>query len=1017
MISLYGYICFIFLAEQTLLIAAAMPVIYSRDQLLPLRASAIPLTLDQCLRITQLGLRRRGCRAGNHTRRLRRAACSDTSMTYYTAPPGEIPVVIGHRPMFTNNDQLFSCHRGERCRAESTVCRCRSKATRRCRRCQSTSRLSALRAIPLCRRKELLHGVDELAPSLYVLNAAALSKPHAVDQLAADLASYDIDVAVVTETHLKTKHSDGAVSIPGYSLTRRDRCGRRGGGVAMFVRSTLQWTVWTYAADDRQYELQWVRVGGTFVGALYHPPRPLYASDQLLAYIEACIGDILSESPSASVILAGDLNQLSDAAVEETTGLAQIVSQPTRGPNILDRVFVSRPMFCSVRVVASVLRSDHKAIVALTEHRRLAGKVKTVKLHRKVTPAQHAVFLQYISTLSFDDECSDSDTQTQFNTFYQIALDLLNKFYPERPITVTSRDPDYVTAGIKAKLRRKNRLMRRGRVEEAGALAQRIGKEIIRRSKTRLSRLNPKTGTKDLWAAVRQLTGRRQEVGRVDGVSANSLNDHYALISTDASYCAPPRKLTAGNRCADVVTEWRMFMILDKLRTTATGPDQLPAWFLRLCAPIFCKPLARLFNLSIATAIVPRQWKQASICPVPKTATPGCLSDFRPISITPVLTRIMERIVVSEFLYPAFLEPPTCLDFHDQYAFRPTGSTTAALISLLQAVTDLLLSHHPYVAVIALDFSKAFDTVRHTTLLDKIAKLQIPDAVYNWFVDFFDGHEHCTTFGGTRSSMHSITASIIQGSAIGPASYVVNAADLHTVTDGNLILKYADDTYLLIPASNIQTRAAELQNVEQWAETNNLKLNHKKTSEIIITNRRGKGKSLHSPPSKLPGIERVTSLKILGVTINSKLSVSEHCLQVVSRCAQSLHALRILRSRGMDESALQLIFKTVVLAKVTYASSAWWGYTTAADRHRLEAFLRRAVRARLYPVDGSNLQQLVTDSDDVLFNSILSNEHHVLHKLLPNTTYHTYSLRNRRHNYTLSNKTDTDERNYPPFAR
>ena len=102
---------------------------------------------------------------------------------------------------------------------------------------------------------------------------------------------------------------------------------------------------------------------------------------------------------------------------------------------------------------------------------------------------------------------------------------------------------------------------------------------------------------------------------------------------------------------------------------------------------------------------------------------------------------------------------------------------------------------------------------------------------------------------------------------------------------------------------------------------------------------------------------------------------------------------------------------TVVLAKVTCATSAWWGFTTAADRHRLEAFVRRAVRAG-HPVDGSNLQQLVTDSDDVLFNSILSNEHHVLHKLLPNTTYHTYSLRNRRHNYTLSNKTVTDERNF-----
>ena len=176
--------------------------------------------------------------------------------------------------------------------------------------------------------------------------------------------------------------------------------------------------------------------------------------------------------------------------------------------------------------------------------------------------------------------------------------------------------------------------MRRGRVEEAGALAQRICKEIIRRSKTRLSHLNSRTGIKDIWAAVRQLTGRRQEVGKVDGVSAESLNEHYALISTDGNYSTPPRKHTACNRRTDVVSEWRMFMILDKLRATATGLDKLPAWFLRLNAPVFCKPLTRLFNLSIATATVPRQWKQASICPVPKIAIPSCHSDFRPISIT-----------------------------------------------------------------------------------------------------------------------------------------------------------------------------------------------------------------------------------------------------------------------------------------------------------------------------------------------------------------------------------------------
>ena len=95
--------------------------------------------------------------------------------------------------------------------------------------------------------------------------------------------------------------------------------------------------------------------------------------------------------------------------------------------------------------------------------------------------------------------------------------------------------------------------MRHGRVEESGALAQRIGKEIVKRNKTRLSRLNAKTAIKDIWTAVRQLTGHRQEVGKVDGVSAETLNEHYARISTDLSYSTPPRKCSACNRCNDVV--------------------------------------------------------------------------------------------------------------------------------------------------------------------------------------------------------------------------------------------------------------------------------------------------------------------------------------------------------------------------------------------------------------------------------------------------------------------------------
>ena len=109
--------------------------------------------------------------------------------------------------------------------------------------------------------------------SQFVLNAAALSKPHAVEHLAADLDSYNIDVAVITETHFKVKHSDSVVSVDGYHIFRRDRARRRDGGVASYVRCTIQASVWNYSADDHTYEIHWVRVGNNvFVAALYHPP-------------------------------------------------------------------------------------------------------------------------------------------------------------------------------------------------------------------------------------------------------------------------------------------------------------------------------------------------------------------------------------------------------------------------------------------------------------------------------------------------------------------------------------------------------------------------------------------------------------------------------------------------------------------------------------------------------------------------------------------------------------------------
>jgi len=123
-----------------------------------------------------------------------------------------------------------------------------------------------------------------------------------------------------------------------------------------------------------------------------------------------------------------------------------------------------------------------------------------------------------------------------------------------------------------------------------------------------------------------------------------------------------------------------------------------------------------------------------------------------------------------------------------------------------------------FVAVYALDFSKAFDAVRHATLLEKMAMLTVPDYVYNWFVDLFAGHSHCINFKGEQSDFQQITASIIQGSGLGPLQphyYVVNAADLVPKNGNNTLVKYADYTYLVVPADSIFTEFTEAINIRR----------------------------------------------------------------------------------------------------------------------------------------------------------------------------------------------------------
>jgi len=121
--------------------------------------------------------------------------------------------------------------------------------------------------------------------------------------------------------------------------------------------------------------------------------------------------------------------------------------------------------------------------------------------------------------------------------------------------------------------------------------------------------------------------------------------------------------------------------------------------------------------------------------------------------------------------------------------------------------------------------------------------------VYNWIKDFFDEHYHCTRYAGQCSTVAEVKASVIQGSGLGPASYLVTAADLQPVTAGNHIFKYADDTYLVIPAVNSNTYLDEILHMEKWAAKNNLELNCVKSKNLSLPLVRHVRLQFNFPPS------------------------------------------------------------------------------------------------------------------------------------------------------------------------
>jgi len=366
--------------------------------------------------------------------------------------------------------------------------------------------------------------------------------------------------------------------------------------------------------------------------------------------------------------------------------------------------------------------------------------------------------------------------------------------------------------------------------------------------------------------------------------------------------------------------------------------------------------------------------------------------DLRPISVTSLLARVFERMIIHDFIVPKLPFDKLA----NQYAFKPTGSTTAALIDFNHHVTSML-EHSSYVHCLYIDFTKAFDTVNHQILLDKLAYLDLHPAIVALISSFLFNRTQSTRFGSTTSWPSPITRSIVQGSGLGPILYIIYMSDLKTLCDLNKLCLYADDTSLLIPQSTNVSIADELENIKLWAFINKLIINWLKTKQMVLR-RPNLNASLLPPP--LPDIELVHCIKLLGVYVSCVFNQEAHVNFITLAASQLLYLLKMLKLNGLNNKSLDCIFSAIVISRIIYAIETWGNYVTKEMIGKIDKMLKKARRWGLCSTL-LNFEEIKQERCKLLFKNICKNKMHCLSHLLPPERPQLKSLRPREHNYQI----------------